>query len=89
MEQVATRAKVSKDSLYRRFPGKLALVTDALAHRARAVRMSRTLGQQRVRVGGQAEGGQHVTADRLPRLAFQEPGLWVAPPGGGVGVQVS
>lgn len=37
MEQVAARAKVSKDSLYRRFPDKLALVTDALAHRARAV----------------------------------------------------
>jgi AcrR family transcriptional regulator len=37
MEQVAARAKVSKDSLYRRFPGKLALVTDALAHRAHAV----------------------------------------------------
>ena len=37
MEQVAGRAKVSKDSLYRRFPDKLALVTDALAHRARAV----------------------------------------------------
>lgn len=37
MEQVAARASVSKDSLYRRFPDKLALVTDALAHRARAV----------------------------------------------------
>jgi AcrR family transcriptional regulator len=37
MEQVAARARVSKDSLYRRFPDKLALVTDALAHRARAV----------------------------------------------------
>ena len=37
MEQVAARAKVSKDSLYRRFSDKLALVTDALAHRARAV----------------------------------------------------
>lgn len=37
MEQVAARAKVSKDSLYRRFPDKLALVTTALAHRARAV----------------------------------------------------
>jgi len=37
MEQAAARAKVSKDSLYRRFPDKLALVTDALAHRARAV----------------------------------------------------
>ena len=37
MEQVAALAKVSKDSLYRRFPDKLALVTDALAHRARAV----------------------------------------------------
>jgi AcrR family transcriptional regulator len=37
MEQVATRAAVSKDSLYRRFPDKLALVTDALQHRARVV----------------------------------------------------
>jgi AcrR family transcriptional regulator len=37
MEQVAARAKVSKDSVYRRWPNKLALVTDALAHRARAV----------------------------------------------------
>lgn len=37
MEQVAARAKVSKDSLYRRFPDKLAVVTDALAHHARAV----------------------------------------------------
>ena len=37
MEQVAARARVSKDSLYRRFPDKLALVTDALAHRAHAV----------------------------------------------------
>jgi AcrR family transcriptional regulator len=37
MEQVAAKAKVSKDSLYRRFPDKLALACDALAHRARAV----------------------------------------------------
>lgn len=37
MEQVAARAKVSKDSLYRRFPDKQALVIDALARRARAV----------------------------------------------------
>ena len=37
MEQVAVRAKVSKDSLYRRFPDKLALVTDSLQHRARVV----------------------------------------------------
>ena len=37
MEQVAARARVSKDSLYRRFPDKLTLVTDALARHARAV----------------------------------------------------
>ena len=37
MEQVAARAKVSKDSLYRRWPNKPALVTDALQHHARAV----------------------------------------------------
>jgi AcrR family transcriptional regulator len=37
MERVATRAGVSKASLYLRWPNKLALVTDALAHRARAV----------------------------------------------------
>jgi AcrR family transcriptional regulator len=37
MERVATRAGVSKDSLYRRWPNKLALVTDALADRARPV----------------------------------------------------
>jgi AcrR family transcriptional regulator len=37
MDQVAARAGVSKDSLYRRFPGKVALVADALQHRARPV----------------------------------------------------
>lgn len=37
MEQVAARAKVSKDSLYRRWPNKLALVADALQRRPRAV----------------------------------------------------
>jgi AcrR family transcriptional regulator len=37
MEQVARRAGVSKDSLYRRWPNKLALVTDALTRRARPV----------------------------------------------------
>jgi AcrR family transcriptional regulator len=35
MDQVAVRARVSKDSLYRRFPDKVALVADALQHRAR------------------------------------------------------
>ena len=37
MEQVARRAGVSKASLYLRWPNKLTLVTDALAHRARPV----------------------------------------------------
>ncbi len=37
MEQVAGRAKVSKSSLYLRWPNKVALVADALQHRARAV----------------------------------------------------
>lgn len=37
MERVAARAGVSKASLYLRWPNKLALVTDALAHRARPV----------------------------------------------------
>jgi AcrR family transcriptional regulator len=37
MDQVAARARVSKDSLYRRWPNKVALVADALQHRARAV----------------------------------------------------
>lgn len=37
MDQVAERAQVSKDSLYRRFPDKVALVADALQHRARPV----------------------------------------------------
>jgi AcrR family transcriptional regulator len=37
MDQVAVRARVSKDSLYRRFPDKVALVADALQHRARPV----------------------------------------------------
>src|SRR5437870_4072579 len=37
MEQVAVRAGVSKDSLYRRWPNKVALVADALQHRARPV----------------------------------------------------
>jgi AcrR family transcriptional regulator len=37
MEKVAERAGVSKDSLYRRWPNKVALVADALQHRARAV----------------------------------------------------
>ena len=46
-------------------------------------------GQQRVRVVGQAEGGQHVGADRRPRPAFQEPGLRVAPPGRGVGADLA
>ena len=37
MERVAARAGVSKASLYLRWPNKLALVTDALASRARPV----------------------------------------------------
>jgi len=37
MELVARRSGVSKDSLYRRWPNKLALVTDALTRRARPV----------------------------------------------------
>jgi AcrR family transcriptional regulator len=37
MEKVAERAGVSKDSLYRRWPNKVALVAEALQHRARAV----------------------------------------------------
>jgi AcrR family transcriptional regulator len=37
MDRVAARARVSKDSLYRRWPDKVALVADALQHRARAV----------------------------------------------------
>ncbi len=37
MDQVAARAKVSKSSLYLRWANKVALVADALQHRARAV----------------------------------------------------
>jgi AcrR family transcriptional regulator len=37
MEQVAGRARVSKSTLYLRWPNKVALVADALQHRARAV----------------------------------------------------
>jgi AcrR family transcriptional regulator len=37
MDQVAARARVSKSSLYLRWPNKVALVADALRHRARAV----------------------------------------------------
>lgn len=37
MDQVAARARVSKTSLYLRWPNKVALVADALQHRARAV----------------------------------------------------
>jgi AcrR family transcriptional regulator len=37
MDQVAIRARVSKSSLYLRWPNKVALVSDALQHRARAV----------------------------------------------------
>jgi AcrR family transcriptional regulator len=37
MDQVAVRARVSKSSLYLRWPNKVALVADALQHRARAV----------------------------------------------------
>jgi AcrR family transcriptional regulator len=37
MDQVAARAKVGKASLYLRWPNKVALVADALQHRARAV----------------------------------------------------
>lgn len=37
MDQVAARAGVSKSSLYLRWPNKVALVADALQHRARAV----------------------------------------------------
>lgn len=37
MDQVASRAGVGKASLYLRWPNKVALVADALQHRARAV----------------------------------------------------
>jgi AcrR family transcriptional regulator len=37
MDQVAARAKAGKASLYLRWPNKVALVADALQHRARAV----------------------------------------------------
>ncbi len=37
MDQVAARARVSKSSLYLRWPNKVALVADAVQHRARAV----------------------------------------------------
>jgi AcrR family transcriptional regulator len=37
MRDVATRAQVSKASVYLRWPNKVALVTDALGHRAQAV----------------------------------------------------
>jgi AcrR family transcriptional regulator len=37
MDQVAARARVSKSSLYLRWPNKVALVADALQHRARPV----------------------------------------------------
>jgi AcrR family transcriptional regulator len=37
MDHVAARAGVSKSSVYLRWPSKVALVTDALQHRARAV----------------------------------------------------
>jgi AcrR family transcriptional regulator len=37
MDQVAARAKVSKSSLYLRWPNKVALVADALQHHARPV----------------------------------------------------
>ncbi|MGH3125428.1 MAG: TetR/AcrR family transcriptional regulator [Streptosporangiaceae bacterium] len=37
MDQVAARAEVSKSSLYLRWPNKVALVADALQHRARAM----------------------------------------------------
>lgn len=37
MDQVAARAGVSKSSLYLRWPNKVAVVADALQHRARAV----------------------------------------------------
>lgn len=37
MDQVAAAARVSKSSLYLRWPNKVALVADALEHRARAV----------------------------------------------------
>lgn len=37
MREVAARARVSKASVYLRWPNKVALVTDALGHRARAV----------------------------------------------------
>lgn len=37
MDQVSARARVSKTSLYLRWPNKVALVADALQHRARAV----------------------------------------------------
>lgn len=37
MDQVAVRARVSKSSLYLRWPNKVALVADALQHHARAV----------------------------------------------------
>jgi hypothetical protein len=43
------------------------------------------LGQQRVRVARQAEGGQDVAADRGPCPAVQEVGLRAAPSGRGLG----
>jgi hypothetical protein len=47
------------------------------------------LGQQRAGVLRQAERRQHVTADRFPRSALQEPGLPVAPLGAGVGIDLA
>jgi hypothetical protein len=47
------------------------------------------LGQQRIRVRGEAERGERVRPDRRPLGTFQQLGLRVAPPGGGIGVDLA
>jgi len=47
------------------------------------------LGQQRIRVRGEAERGQRIGPDRLPLCAFQQLGLRVTPLGGGGGVDLA
>jgi hypothetical protein len=86
----AVHAEVPADE--RRQPGHV-LLTDRVAPGLQLtdgrIQRAGVLGQQRIGVARQAQRGQHLRLDRLPRLALQQLGLGITPPGGGLGVDVA